>query len=170
MRIGIPHWNGRVSPVLDTAERLLIVDVAPDGSTSRREVALGGTTPAARARAIAELGLDALICGAVSRELCEMVEAGGARMVPWVAGDIDEVIAAALSDAIETPRFFMPGCCGRGAGRGRGGGLGRGQGGGMGRGGGRGRGGGAGQGRGMGQSGGRGRGGAGGRGGGRGMR
>lgn len=162
MRIGIPHWNGRVSPVLDSAESLLVLEVAEDGSCVRSESRVEGGSIPSRASNLAGLGLDVLVCGAVSRELAEMLEASGLSLIPWVAGDIEDVIAASLGGGIDAPRFSMPGCCGRGFGRGRGGGRAQGRGTGQGRGMGPGQGRGAGRGMGPGQ--GRGAGGGAGRG------
>ena len=75
MRVGIPIWNGRVSPVLDTAERVVVVDT--EAGEVREEVALEPRRLPLRAARIAELRLDLLVCGALSRPLAEMLAAAG---------------------------------------------------------------------------------------------
>jgi hypothetical protein len=119
--------------------------------------------PSQKALRLAELGVDTLVCGAISRPLASMVAAYGIETVAFVAGDLTDVIQAWRDGTLGGGRFAMPGCCGRprgscGAPPGKEFGM-RGQGGGRGMGGG---GRGAGGGRGVG-------GGMGGRGGGRGM-
>lgn len=125
MRVGIPIWNGRVSPVLDTAERVVVVDTEAEDGEIRQEVALEPRRLPLRAARIAELGLDLLVCGAVSRPLAEMLAAAGVRLEAWVAGEVEEVLGALTTGQLDRPRYRMPGCC---EGRGRGAGLGQGRG------------------------------------------
>jgi len=128
MKVGIPVWCERVSPVLDTATTLTVVDLDAGGAETERAVAELPLGPLPRrVAAVAALGLDALICGAVSRPLHEMLEASGVRVVPWVSGEVGEVLSAFGAAGALDARFAMPGCGqggGRGAGRGgrRGGG------------------------------------------------
>ena len=121
MRVGIPIWNGRVSPVLDTAERVVVIDTGDETGEMREEVALQPRRLPLRAARIAELQLDLLVCGAVSSPLAEMLAAAGVRLEPWIAGDVEEVLGALTTGQLDRPRYRMPGCCGgRGQGRGRG--------------------------------------------------
>ncbi|MEA3409239.1 MAG: dinitrogenase iron-molybdenum cofactor biosynthesis protein [Candidatus Eisenbacteria bacterium] len=121
MRIGIPIWNGRVSPVLDTAERVVVIDSGDETGEMREEVVLQPRRLPLRAARIAELHLDLLVCGAVSRPLAEMLAAAGVRLEPWIAGEVEEVLGALTTGQLDRPRYRMPGCCGgRGQGRGRG--------------------------------------------------
>ncbi|MFZ5981374.1 MAG: NifB/NifX family molybdenum-iron cluster-binding protein, partial [Candidatus Zixiibacteriota bacterium] len=67
-----------------------------------------------------ELGIDILICGAVSQLFEQRLTAAGIKISPWFRGGIDEIIAAHTSGRLQSENFFMPGCHrGRGAGRGR---------------------------------------------------
>ena len=122
MRVGIPTWNGRVSPVLDTAERLVVVDTGAAAGQVREEVALEAIRLPLRAARMAELQLDLLVCGAVSRPLAEMLTAAGVTLKPWIAGEVEDVLEALSTGRLDRPRYRMPGCCGgpgRGSGRGR---------------------------------------------------
>jgi predicted Fe-Mo cluster-binding NifX family protein len=69
MRLAIPHWQGRVSPVFDVAGNLLMIDVDRSGEIRRQNIALRDDTPWGRAKYVADLRVDMLICGAISREL-----------------------------------------------------------------------------------------------------
>lgn len=126
MRVGIPIWNGRVSPVLDTAERVVVVDTEAEPGEVREEVALEPRRLPLRAARIAELRLDLLVCGALSRPLAEILAAAGVRLEPWISGEVEDVLGALTTGQLDRPRYRMPGCCGgRGQGRGRGRGSGR---------------------------------------------
>jgi len=80
------------------------------------------------------LGVETLGCGAISRPHAGAIAAEGIRLVPFVAGTVEEVVAAYAQGLLPGPAFVMPGCgrrrrgrFGRGRGRG-GGGRGRGMG------------------------------------------
>jgi predicted Fe-Mo cluster-binding NifX family protein len=116
MRLAIPTWQGRVSPVFDAAQRLLIVDVADGSEVARSEKDLRAAFPPQRVARLKELGIEVLICGAVSRPLAGMIAASGIVLVPFIGGECDEVLAAYLDGQLPSPRFLMPGCCGPGRG------------------------------------------------------
>jgi predicted Fe-Mo cluster-binding NifX family protein len=161
-RAAFATWQDRIAPVFDVAGHLLIVDAAAGRIAAREQATLAETAPAGRARRLAELGVEVLICGAVSQPLAAQLAGHGIRIIPFVTGPLDEVVAGWLHGQLGAERFAMPGCCGRprGGGRrctagdgtggamtmnGRGGGMGGGRGmGGGGRGGGGGAGGGGG--------------------------
>ena len=119
MRIGIPVWQGRVSPVFDTAKTLLVVDREGPVETSRSETPLPDTSQAERVAALGRLGVQTLLCGAVSRPVASLLSASGIVVVPFLNGNVDEVIEAYVTGSITDPRFLMPGCCGRRRRRGR---------------------------------------------------
>ncbi len=130
MRVGIPWWGGRVSPVLDTAERLLVAEREDGEWVLGREVLLGRSSLPERAARIAGLGLDAIICGAISRPLAGLLESSGARVIPWISGTVEDVLNGFARGELGRKRYLMPGCCreqgrGRGRHRRRGGGSGR---------------------------------------------
>ncbi len=165
MKVAIPIWNGRVSPVFDTAGGLLVVETDVGQAVRQTHETLAAKSPQERLEHLQDLQVNTLICGAVSRFLAELIAAAGIELVPFIAGDAEEVLDAFLRDGLSEPTFAMPGC--RAAGRrglgmcgvtqgeqimfsGRGGSMGRrsgmgsgggkGPGGGMGSGGGKGRG------------------------------
>lgn len=113
MRIGVPIWNGRVSPVLDAAEEMVVVETGGESPPSRRTVPLSPRSLSAQATRLAELSLDTLVCGAVSRVLADMLESSGLAVVPWVAGDLEEVLGALETGELTSQRYAMPGCCRR---------------------------------------------------------
>lgn len=111
MRLAIPTWNDRVSPVFDTASRLVLVDVEQGAEQGRRIVQAGADPyPAQRARRLGELHIDVLICGAISRPLAELVSASGVLVVPWVSGPVDDILRAYLAERLADPCWRMPGC------------------------------------------------------------
>lgn len=114
MRVAIPVLNERVSPVFDAAGHLVLVDIEDGMERIRREETLQESFLTQRARRIAELGVNVLICGAISRPLSAVLAASGVTVIPWTAGPVDEVLAAYLKGRLPDARWMMPGCGGRG--------------------------------------------------------
>jgi len=113
MRVGIPVFNDRISPVFDTARRLLLVDIEQGQEIGRSEAALVRTSMPLRASRVKELQVDVLLCGAISRPLAQMISALGVTLVPFLAGEVDRALAAYLDGQLPSPQFLMPGCCGK---------------------------------------------------------
>jgi predicted Fe-Mo cluster-binding NifX family protein len=106
MRIVIPVWNGRVSPVCDVATRVIVVDVAGGEAAFEEEHHIRGPD---RVRALSELGVDVLICGAISVDLEERLLAAGIDVVAEMRGSARELVRAYLDGEILQPCFSMPG-------------------------------------------------------------
>ena len=56
-------------------------------------------------------GVNVLVCGAISRPLASMVLSSGIDLIPWIAGDVEEIMKALIEGKISDPKFLMPGCC-----------------------------------------------------------
>ena len=119
MRIAIPIWQSRVSPVFDVAGRLLLVDIVDGRETARLEETMAETLLPSKVRRLKDLGVTVLVCGAISRPLAMLVGQIGITVIPWIAGHVDEVLRSYIQDGLPDPRFLMPGCRCRRGGRGR---------------------------------------------------
>ena len=109
MKVAIPIWDGRVSPVMDTACRLLIAEITGSQEVSRTVVDIPQVSICHRASFISGLGIDLLICGAISHEFEQMFIASGVEMRPWYCGNVDEIIAAYSNGTLQKDNFFLPG-------------------------------------------------------------
>ena len=113
MRVAIPTWFCRVSPVFDVAKHLLLVDLDGEAEAGRQEAAIEETELGARARRVAKLGVDVLICGAISAPLEAMLVSSGVRVIPHTCGPTEEVLRAFALGQLPDEAFLMPGCCRR---------------------------------------------------------
>ena len=111
MRLAIPVWQGRVSPVFDVAGHLLLVELTDGQEVARGEQLLDETTTGERARNLAEFGVETLICAAISQLLETELASRGIRVIAQVCGNVEEVLAAFVSGHLDEERFAMPGCC-----------------------------------------------------------
>ncbi len=113
MRVAIPTWCGRVSPVFDVARHLLLVDVDGDTEVGREQVDIEDTRTTRRAKRLAELGVNMLICEAISAPLQATLTSADVLVVPHACGPVEEVLRAFLAGRLADDAFLMPGCCGR---------------------------------------------------------
>ena len=114
MNIAIPYWQDRVSPVFDVAGNLLLVTVDNGAVTARTTVSLtDAATVHARIERLRELGVDVLICGAVSWVLESGLTAAGIRVFARTCGEVEEVLSAWLGGELDEHVYGMPGCGGR---------------------------------------------------------
>ena len=110
MKIAIPIYNDSISNVFDFAHKLLLVEIENCREVGRSEVALQVQSLPERAGSLKPLGVDVLLCGAISRALANMVTASGIEVLPYVTGPVDDVLQAYLTGRLIQPRFIMPGC------------------------------------------------------------
>ena len=109
MKIAIPVYNDGVSNVFDFAHRLLLVDIENGREIDRSEVELKAESLPQRAGNLKNLGVDVLVCGAISRALANMVTESGIQVLPYVIGRVDDVLQAYLTGQLVQPQFTMPG-------------------------------------------------------------
>jgi len=107
--IAISAWNGRVSPVFDEASRLLVVKVGTKGEDSRFETDISEHFLSSKTMRLNELGVDVLICGAISGQFAYMVTTAGIELIPWISGKVEDVLNAYLKGNLFDAKYLMPG-------------------------------------------------------------
>lgn len=110
MRIAIPTWDDKISPVLDTASKLLVVEVKDKKEASRFEIYLDEQELSRRCVRIRGMEVDILICGAVSRPFSRMLMASGIDIIQDISGNPEDVLNAYLHGNLLYAGFLMPGC------------------------------------------------------------
>lgn len=106
MKIAIPQWQERVSPVFDVAGNLLLIDVEDGRETRREEKRFLVTAPSARVTEFSTFGAGVLICGAISTALETSLIAAGVQVSIHAphAGRDGSTVTALIS-------AFYPGNC-----------------------------------------------------------
>jgi len=140
-RVAVTIWNDRISPVFESAGTIMVIEMVENRETSRSELdfrifnsndggrgrydrfyspQFGGGLVCKKVERLRELGIDLLVCGAISNFAERLVNSAGIEVFGWVSGNKEEVIAALRGNKIGNADFLMPGC-GRRGNRGRGG-------------------------------------------------
>jgi len=124
MKVAVPLFGTRVSPRLDCGTVLLVAQVDETGVGSKDEVVDAAGNPLRRVARLRELGVETVVCGAVTGFLLRHMTANGIQVFPWVSGEASEVLEALAHGELAATPFREPGNgrrhCGRRR-RGRGG-------------------------------------------------
>lgn len=113
-KVAIPIWDERISPVLDSAACLAVFDVEDDLEPQRQLINIPQAHFTLKAKYIADLKVDTILCGAISRPLRGILIRRGINVYPWLTGEVMDVLQAYLSGELASERFALPGCRRRG--------------------------------------------------------
>ena len=108
MKLAVPVWEDRVSPVLDSADVLIVCEVLNGESRNRKEVYIGLGSLREKAGVIASHA-DVLVCGGISQLMQSYLEALDVTVHPWFMGDpvaLMEIVARGDSPGHD---YYMPG-------------------------------------------------------------
>jgi predicted Fe-Mo cluster-binding NifX family protein len=94
---------------LDTCSQLFVIESDGKKETARRMIPMQGASVYERVRELNKLGVGLVICGAVSEVFFNLLREAKIEPVCGIAGDVDDVIDAYRSGALEQPGFRMPG-------------------------------------------------------------
>lgn len=113
MQAAFSYWEDRIAPVFDVARQILLVEVENGKIIAESRLSLSDELPAQKAAALHKLGAEALVCGAISKPLHAVLAGYGIRVIPFVAGELTQVVQAWLRGTVGRDDFVMPGCCRR---------------------------------------------------------
>lgn len=125
MKVAIPLFGSRVSPRFDCAGVLWLAEVSGTRVVPGQHVVDGVVNPLQRVARLRELGVNAVVCGAITGFLLRHLNANGIAVYPWVAGEAHEALAALARGELKpaasaVPRVGATGAQARGVRRGRG--------------------------------------------------
>ncbi len=124
MRVALTIWEGHIAPVFDVSREAELLTIDDGIVTGRQRASITTATATEKIARLQELGVETLICGAISAPLQHELSSGGLRVIGFVAGETEAIVQALIAGKLPSPAFAMPGCCGRrlrirgGAGRG----------------------------------------------------
>lgn len=125
MKAALTVWDGRIAPVFDVSREALVLTIEDGAITSRSSENIETPMASLKLERLTGLGIQTLVCGAITEPLQHELSVRGVKVIGFVAGEIDEVVKCLLDGTLPTRALSMPGCCGRQhrfrGGRGRGG-------------------------------------------------
>ena len=92
MKLAITICRERISPLFESAETVLIVDLIDGRETDRHSVNLRGLSVSEKVAELVALEVDYLVCGAIQGAVRSLLEKEGLKVFPWVVGRAAEVL------------------------------------------------------------------------------
>ena len=108
-RIAVPIFQSRVSPVLDSSNELMLVDLSEEGAVRRTNVSLRKLNLGERAATMSRQGVEKIICAAVSDLMMACIVSRGMRIISGLSGEVEKIIVAYQQDRLDQDCFRMPG-------------------------------------------------------------
>jgi predicted Fe-Mo cluster-binding NifX family protein len=109
MRLAVPEHQGRIAPVFDSCRRLVIVLQHSLEDELLQNADWSSVPRLYRPALLMDLKVELLICGGISCWMEDQVLRHGIRMIPWVVGNVWDVLAALREGRISDPQYAMPG-------------------------------------------------------------
>ena len=110
MKIGIPIFDSRISPVFDYSTHLEVIEIEAGEVIGSRGIVLDGLGLSERLKLLRSTGVEVLICAGLCKELGNSLESMGIKIISGIIGARDDVLSAYLRNELDDPRFVMPGC------------------------------------------------------------
>ena len=109
MKLAIPEHQGRVAPVFDCCRKMLVVVQNPMGEELVDTFDWSALPREARPKSLSDLLVEVLVCGGITCSMEEQVRRHGVRVIPWVAGEIWDVLSALREGRLSDGCYRMPG-------------------------------------------------------------
>ena len=85
-------WENRISPVFDSSHTLLVAQIENNKIANRHLEPFNPSLPSHFADRLNAIGVEVLICGAISQLPADIIEAIGIKLVPFITGYTDEIL------------------------------------------------------------------------------
>ena len=107
--VAVPVFRSRIAPVFDSCTKALLIAIRHGQETDRSELPLKAFSSFERLLLFQRAGVTDLICGGISGVLHNMLETSGVRVIPGIAGEVEDVLGAFLANRLSESKFRMPG-------------------------------------------------------------
>ena len=109
IRIAIPIFRNKVSPVFDSCARVFLVDIEANRETDRKEIYLDALGLTERVTLLLKSGVDTIICGGISDVMERLLMGAQIDLISDITGEIDHVLTAYLEKKLDQAQFHIPG-------------------------------------------------------------
>ncbi len=109
-KVAISIWGDRISPLMDTAGHLLLVEISEGREVSRETISIPDANIWEKVDFLRSLKINILICGAISHRFESLLVTAGIQPYPWFRGDVEEILTAHCRGNLHDGNFLLPGC------------------------------------------------------------
>ncbi len=108
-RVAIPVFESRVSPVLDSCQRMVVVDIEKGCEIRRQVLTLDKMSIHERIEVMARWGIRKIICAGISEVMCKILASKNITLVSGIAGELEKIIDAYICNHLDDACYIMPG-------------------------------------------------------------
>jgi predicted Fe-Mo cluster-binding NifX family protein len=108
-RVAIPVFGSRVSPVLDSCQRMVVIDIEDGREIRRQEISVEKMSVYERIEIIARWGIRKVICAGISDVMCKFLAGKNIVIASGIAGEFEKIINAYICNRLDDECFVMPG-------------------------------------------------------------
>ncbi len=111
MKIAIPLFDERISPRFDCAPSVLLITAEDHGKRimETHTVVLQDSTYIERINRLKKLGADVVICGGISTDMQDLLQAKEITVIPWVTGNARDALQLFLEGGLAPGTMLCPG-------------------------------------------------------------
>ena len=110
MKVALLSAEPRISPVFETTRCSLMVEITEKRSERLNTYYFISENEVEMANELLTQGAQLIVCGAIPYYLEKMLISQNCEVIPFVAGDIEEVLEALCCDSLDSSTYKMPGC------------------------------------------------------------
>lgn len=104
--IAVPMFQNRVSPLMDVSNKYAIYETIDGEIKHRIDISLNAEGELQRVDKLKEIGVNTIICGAVSGCVARIVDEKGIRLISMIYGPIEKIVEQYLANSLST---YCPG-------------------------------------------------------------
>lgn len=116
MKIAVSEYENNVATTFDFANEVIVFTCENDKVLKREHVLLNDQFIPLRGMKLKKLGIDLLICGAISNPSAFMLHHHGIEVISGITGDVETVLQEFFRGNINLPQYCLPGFAGGGCG------------------------------------------------------
>lgn len=109
MKIAIPVWQNRVSPLFDSSAHLLLAESSGRQILKQEITSVESLSLFQRINLLEKLHIDVFICGGITRPILDNIRNKNIKVIPFVCGNVEELLNALLKGRDIESSFAMPG-------------------------------------------------------------
>lgn len=109
MKIAIPVWHNSVSPLFDTSANLLVAELSGKNITRQQVISVESLSLFQRVDLLPKMHVDVFICGGITRPILDNIRNKDIKVIPFVCGDVNELLKAVSDGKDVRTLFSMPG-------------------------------------------------------------
>ncbi|MCA9735091.1 MAG: hypothetical protein H6696_01565 [Deferribacteres bacterium] len=109
MKVAIPVWEKRISPVFDTTTHILIAEINGRKLSKKEKMSLESLSVFQRIDLLEKLGVEVFICGGITRPILDSIRSKNIQTFAYVCGDAETVLKAFCDGKDIKALFSMPG-------------------------------------------------------------